>query len=68
LAQVRDGVRPAIAVDDTSIERWDGEEFIYLEAHVTGEPTPDIDIDICFQGHRVFIKMARLPPGPMSPT
>ena len=65
MVQIRDGVRPAVALHGTPPERWEDEEFIYLEADLPGEPGPDIDI--CFHSGRAFIRMERSPAGPMSP-
>jgi len=62
LMQIRDGVRPAVALHPTSPERWEDEEFIYMEADLHGEP--GADIDICIHSGRAFIRMERSPAGP----
>jgi hypothetical protein len=65
LTQIRDGVVPAVALQPTPPERWEDEEFIYLEADLHGEAGHDIDI--CIHSCRVFIRMVQPPPGPMCP-
>ena len=66
LMQIRDGVVPAVALHPTPPERWEDEEFIYLEVDLHGEPGPDIDICIHHSG-RAFIRMEQSPAGPKYP-
>jgi len=65
LMQIRDRVRPAVALHPTSPVRWEDEEFIYLEADLHGEP--GADIDICIHSGRAFIRMEQSPAGPVYP-
>jgi hypothetical protein len=57
LVQIRDGPDPGVSLDGPPLERWEDEQFIYLEAHVTGHSDPYIDI--CIQGRQVYIQMGR---------
>ena len=63
LMQIREGAVPAIALEPTPPERWEDEEFIYLEADLHGKAGSDIDI--CIHSGRAFIRMEQSPAGPM---
>ena len=65
LVQIRDGMRPAVALQGTPPERWEDEGFIYLETGLPGEPGPDVDI--CIHAGQAFIRMERSSAGPRSP-
>jgi hypothetical protein len=67
LMQIRDRVTPAAAFHPTPPERWDDEEFIYLEVDLHGDLGADIDICIHHSGP-VFIRMDQSPAGPIYPT
>jgi hypothetical protein len=55
LMRIRDGVVPSVAHHPTPTERWEDEEFIYLETELHKEPGPVIDI--CIHSGRAFIRM-----------
>ncbi len=63
--QIRDGEVPALTLEPTPPERWEDEEFIYLEADLHGGAGPDIDI--CLHSGRAFIRMVQPPTGPIYP-
>jgi hypothetical protein len=65
LMRIHDDVVPAVAIHPAPPERWEDEEFIYLEAELDGEPGPDIDI--CIHSGRAFIRIEQSPVGPMYP-
>jgi HSP20 family molecular chaperone IbpA len=65
LVLARDGPSPTGALDGSPAERWEEEEFIYLEVELPGVTGPTIDI--CIHGSRAYIRMERSPAGPMSP-
>jgi hypothetical protein len=67
LMQIRDRVTPAATFDPTPPERWEDEEFIYLEVDLNGDLGLDIDICIHHSG-RAFIRMDQSPSGPIYPT
>ena len=66
LMQIRDRVTKGAAFHPTPPERWEDEEFIYLQVDLQGDPGPDIDI--CIHSGRVFIRMDQSPAGPIYPT
>jgi hypothetical protein len=67
LMQIRDRVTPSAAFHPTPPERWEDEEFIYLQVDLQGDPGPEIDICIHHSG-RAFIRMHQSPAGPKNPT
>jgi hypothetical protein len=67
LMQIRDHVTPVAAFHPTPPERWEDEEFIYLEVDLHGDLGLDIDICIHHSG-RAFIRMDQSPAGPIQPT
>jgi len=48
---------PAGPADLEEIERWEGDEYFYLEAALPGSVDAEIDVNI--NGGRAFIRMAR---------
>jgi hypothetical protein len=67
LMQIRDRVTPGAAFHPTPPERWEDEEFIYLQVDLQGDPGSDIDICIHHSG-QAFIRMAQSPAEPKNPT
>jgi hypothetical protein len=59
LANVRDGVNPALFPEGTALEPFGDERYIYLEADLPG--MPDLDIDISVHRSRALVRMERPP-------
>ena len=57
LAQIRDGISPAVSTDGRLVEPFGDEAYIYVEAEIPG--SPDIDIDISIHKTRAFVRMER---------
>lgn len=53
----RPGDHLALARRGTAPERWEDKDYLYVEAHLTGEA--DSDIDICIHGGLAFIRIVR---------
>jgi hypothetical protein len=51
------GPPPCEPFDAEEVERWEGEEYLYLEAPLPH--TLDAEIDVNIQGGRAFIRMPR---------
>ncbi len=67
LMQIRDRVTSAAAFRPRPPERWEDEEFIYLEVDLHGDSGPDIDICIHHSG-RALIRMVQPLVGQIDPT
>ena len=65
LMLIHDGVAPSVALDPTPPERWEDEEFIYLDADLHEDS--GLYVDICIHSGRAFVRMARSSVGPMCP-
>jgi hypothetical protein len=59
LARGRIDRGPDGVCDDPSPDRYEDEEYIYIEADLAHDPGGFIDI--CIQGGRAFIRMTRTP-------